>query len=70
MFHISKTQFNGDIDRCGTLCISAMVLFFSRHEVQTLMRELEWCEVRRLRRLRRREYTTQDPNFAWHVVLH
>ena len=40
-----------------------------RQEVQTLMRELdpEGCEVRRRRRLRRREYTTPDPNFAWHV---
>ena len=40
-----------------------------RQEVQTLMRELdpEGCEVRRRRRLRRREYTTPGPSFAWHV---
>ena len=40
----------------------------SRNEVK-LMKELdpEGCDLRRRRKLRRREYTTPGPNFACHV---
>ena len=40
-----------------------------RNEVQKLMNELdpEGCDLRRRRKLRRREYTSLGPNFAWHV---
>ena len=55
----------GAIDPCGIHC----VLPIPRNEVQKLMKKLdpEGCDLRRRRKLRRREYASPGPNFAWHV---
>lgn len=44
-------------------------LLVSRHEVATLIQILdpEGVELRRRRRLRRREYYAEGPNFLWHL---
>ena len=41
----------------------------SRHTVATLMREIDpdGVEVRKRRRLKRREYSSPGPNFVWHI---
>ena len=51
-----------------TLCIVHGITV-PRNEVQKLMKELdpEGCDLRRRRKLQKREYTSPGPNFAWHV---